>query len=182
MDLLTFIAEIIKAAAWPLAAVILALIFRKQVQDLLTRVKKGKVGPAEFEFEQGVRALQAEAPGVLPTESKVPVESAEVLRAETEPRSAVLEAWLGVESALRALAESKGMHVALAHQELTQVAHTLESSGVLKPRFVSLYRDLRHLRNQAAHEINFTPSAESVLNYVALARRLEASIRRLVEP
>jgi len=80
------------------------------------------------------------------------------------------------------LAENKGMHAALRQQELTQVARTLEENGVLKSRFVSLYRDLRHLRNQAAHEINFTPSMESVLNYVALARRLEASIRRLVEP
>lgn len=180
MDILAFIAEIVKASAWPLAAVTLALIFRRQVQDLLTRVKKGKVGPAEFEFEQAVRALQAEAPAMLPTESKAPVGSTEVLRAETEPRSAVLEGWLGVESALTALAQSKGMQV--AQQDLILVAGTLEANGVLKPRFVSLYRDLRHLRNQAAHEINFTPSVESVLNYVALARRLEASIRRLVEP
>jgi len=180
MDWLTFIAEVIKAVAWPIAAIAIALIFREQIRSLLVRMKKGKVGPAEFEFEQGVRELQAETRGSAGDEARET--ELEPLKLAAEPRKAVLEAFLGVESALQALARSKGMYAELAQHELYEVARLLEQRGSLESRQVSLYRDLRHLRNQAAHELDFTPSVEAILDYAKLARRLEMSIRKHVEP
>ena len=58
MDTLTFIVEVLKATTWPLASVAIALIFREQLRDLLLRLRKGKVGPAEFEFEERVASLK----------------------------------------------------------------------------------------------------------------------------
>jgi hypothetical protein len=55
MDSLAFISEMTKSLAWPLVSVCIAFIFRRQLQALLGRIKKGKVGPAEFEFEEGVK-------------------------------------------------------------------------------------------------------------------------------
>jgi hypothetical protein len=52
MDTLTFIAEVTRVVAWPSAAVTTALIFREQLRALLSRIRNGKVEPAEFEFEQ----------------------------------------------------------------------------------------------------------------------------------
>lgn len=59
MDALTFVAELVKALAWPAAAVALALVFRAQLRALLERLNKGRLGPAEFEFERAVQALAA---------------------------------------------------------------------------------------------------------------------------
>jgi len=89
MDVLTFIAEVIKAGAWPAAAITIALIFRQQLRDLLSRIRKGKVGPAEFEFEQEVQELSASATAPQqPPQIGTPT----VTLATTSPRAAILEA------------------------------------------------------------------------------------------
>lgn len=73
MDALSFIAQLVQAAAWPVAIVVLALMFRPQLRALLERLNKGRLGPAEFEFERALRVLSAQsgrhasaAPAVLP--------------------------------------------------------------------------------------------------------------------
>ncbi|MEG1767557.1 MAG: hypothetical protein RR311_03775 [Comamonas sp.] len=52
-----------RALAWPLAVVALALIFRPQLRALLSRISKGRLGPAEFEFEQQLQMLAAQSAG-----------------------------------------------------------------------------------------------------------------------
>ena len=44
MDWLTFIADVIEALAWPVAAVAIAGIFHRQVKALLARVRRGSFG------------------------------------------------------------------------------------------------------------------------------------------
>jgi hypothetical protein len=44
-----------------------------------------------------------------------------------------------------------------------------------------LLNDLRTLRNQAVHELEFKPSAESVLGYVKLATDLIGVMQRAAE-
>lgn len=62
MDLLTFIAELFKAIAWPIVTLVVALLFRQQIIALLARLRKGKLGSTEFEFEQEVKALREQVP------------------------------------------------------------------------------------------------------------------------
>lgn len=60
MDGLTFTAEIVKALAWPVAAVVIALVFHRQLKALLGRIRKGSIAGADFEFDQELKELARE--------------------------------------------------------------------------------------------------------------------------
>lgn len=51
MDCLTFLSKVLEASAWPIAAVLIALFLRKELQALLPLIKKLKAGPVELELE-----------------------------------------------------------------------------------------------------------------------------------
>jgi hypothetical protein len=179
MDALTFCAEMTKALAWPVASVTIAWIFRAQIQVLLTRLKKGKLGPAEFEFEQGVLQAQLDIPqNALPAATRG-AESLEQNRQSFEPRAAVLDAWLKVESALYAFASARGVIPEPAAKNAATLATNLVRDGLLDPWLLNLIRDLRRLRNQATHDSDFAPSAQAVLSYVQMADELELELRKL---
>ena len=154
MDSLTFIAELIKALAWPLAVVALALIFRQQLRTLLARLSKGRLGPAEFEFEQELKLLAAQSPAPASAEVAAVASGAAVLPAAGGARQAILTAWRNLEHRAQA-----GMHLLAAGD-------------------VALYRRLRSLRDQASQRLDFNPSPASVAAYVQLARGLQARMEQ----
>lgn len=181
MDALTFIVEIFKAAAWPAVALAVALLFRHEIRTLLGRTRKGKVGPAEFEFEETVRAVATEAkglnlppPGAPTTQPKLVVQSA-------EPRAAILQAWVEVEDALNHLAYAQAPDADALPRNSYAAMRQLARSGVVGPEYIALINDLRTLRNQAVHELEFKPSTESVLGYVKLANDLIGVLQRAAE-
>jgi hypothetical protein len=170
MDYLTFTVEIIKALAWPLATLGIAGMFRDQFRTLLSRVRKGKLGPAEFEFEESVRALKDEAADLPKREPvRLPPETIRLL--DSNPRSAIISAWLELEEAMRDLLRSKGF----APQALASPLRTIQlikDLGIVDPVYVVFTDELRHLRNRATHELDFKPAHESVIDYVRLATEL----------
>jgi len=100
MDALTFVAKLFKAGAWPIAVVALALLFRTKIEELLTRLTKGKLGPAEFEFEARLREIERESTDIRLPPVEVKDLSALQQRTESSPRAAILQAWLEVEAAI----------------------------------------------------------------------------------
>jgi hypothetical protein len=175
MDALTFIAEIVKACAWPIAAISIALIFRQQIRALLQRLKKGKLGSAEFEFEETVKALRDEAPR-LPQQAQAGAPN--VALATTNPRAAVLEAWLEVEAAADRLVRARNLPIPSTSGSPVATIRAIERAQLVDSVQVALFNDLRALRNQAVHDAEFTPSTESVLGYVRLANDLRDSFNR----
>jgi hypothetical protein len=176
MDWLTFIVELFKAAAWPIAAVVIALLFRAQLKALLSRLRKGKVGPAEFEFEESVKVLEDEAAQLPQPSSGMGTPSVQLVT--SNPRAAILEAWLGVESAAQNLARARGYNSPSSSRNPLAAIRNLEKAKVLDSQQMGLFNELRSLRNQAAHDVDFSPSADSVLSYAQLAKGLEESIQR----
>ena len=148
MDTLTFIAEMVKAAAWPLAVVAMALIFRQQLGALLTRLSKGKLGAAEFEFEQQLKLLAAGIP------AGAGITAAAMLPAAGASRQAILAAWRNLEHRTQAGGQS------LCAQDR------------------ALYQQLRGLRDQASQSVEFNPSPEAVGLFLQLARGLQARMEQ----
>lgn len=169
MDILTFIVEIFKAAAWPLAAVAIAMLFRSELKSLVNRMKRGKVGYAEIEFEHGVRTLETNAklaPDI--SQASVPA-AATVALATSDPRAAIIQAWLEVEDAITNLAFSRSRSSEEVPSHTLGAIQQLVRLGVLSSEQISLIYELRSLRNQAVHDLEFNPSTESVLGFVKLA-------------
>jgi len=175
MDVLTFIAEVIKAGAWPTAAITIALIFRRQLRDLLSRIRKGKVGPAEFEFEQEVQELSASA-----TASQQPpqIGTPTVTLATSNPRVAILEAWLGLESVAQRLIYQEQVAVADIPRSAVSLSRAIKKSGLVPVEDIALFNDLRVRRSRATHDVDFTPSPESVIQYVQPASGLKERLER----
>jgi hypothetical protein len=175
MDTLTFISKLIESLAWPVSLALVAWLLRVELRELLRLVKKLKAGPVEAEFDREVRSLRVEA------ETREPITAATpAIRAQTDPlldlasrhpRAAILEAWRAVEVALLKLANSRdllppGLDKTPSRHAIGQIT----KEHLLAPEEIALYYDLRNLRNQAAHAIDFDPSEAAALDYVELAK------------
>lgn len=182
MDTFTFISKLIEFTAWPIAAVALVAMLRSEIKLLLPHIKKLKAGPVEAEFEREVKELQATAqaqPQLLsPPEGLTPERQMLLQLVQVNPRSAVLEAWRGIENAAVRVIQSKAFFVPdrEAHSPLA-VIRTLNKENVVSSEEVSLYQELRSLRNQAAHAQDFAPTTDAALSYIELA----SGLRRVLE-
>lgn len=168
MDGPTFTVEMVRALAWPLSVLVIALLFRKQFVELLKAIKKGKFGPAEFEFERGVQAIQA---SVIDLPS-APTPSSTIKDAAFNPRGTVLESWLRLEDQAIELALKRGLTNATARRYALGAIQSIKRSGLLRPDHMQVLDELQDLRNRAAHDPDFSPDPGAVVAYVRLAADL----------
>ena len=181
MNTLQFVAELIHALIWPLTVLVLALLFRTEIRALLGRIKRGKVGPAELEFEAAMRSLESESKVVAaPSPQAARVSSAAAL-VGSDPRAAIISAWLQVEDAIEQLLFSRSKSADDVPRNRAALLRELTRRELLAPEHIALLNDLRALRNQAVHEVEFNPSRESVLGYVRLAQEMLAAIHQAVD-
>ena len=178
MDILTFITEIVKALAWPAATLVVAIVFRTELLALLRRVKKGKVGPAEFEFEETIAALREKV-----GQDRAPVLEANlalVKQADQDPRTVILNSWLKVQAMVDDIVsqhatpeerrDPRSVSLRVLHRLLRE-----------KADYIDMYNDLRTLRSRAVHEVDFSPRPSSVVEYANLAAELLAVLRPYAE-
>jgi hypothetical protein len=185
MDPVTFVAELVKALAWPASVVTIVLILRRPLAGLIPLLHKLKYKDLELEFGRGVEEVKAEVLAELPTSPTPKALSAGasavlVKLAEMSPRAAVTEAWRQVEGALIEAAKRKGVDLPPRQVALPiYVLRALQAKGALDPGKVAIFNDLRALRNSAAHAPEFALSQESALEYAALATQLAEYFRSL---
>jgi hypothetical protein len=188
MDALTFSAEILKAIAWPVAVVALALLFRAELRHLLSRVTKLRHNETEVEFSELLGEVIRKKQEVLPTERQesLSLEEPRVSFARrapespyrdlilASPRDAILAAWRDLEfAALEALSGRipKGSETKPLTPRL--IGQLLFKEKILNEGQLELFNDLRSLRNQATHNVDFlvrAPAAESYCNTIGALR------------
>jgi hypothetical protein len=178
MNWLEFTVEIVKALAWPLAVVLACLLLRKELKTLLGRIRRGKFGSAELEFEREVSELSAETPaiGVELTEVRVSETSSALSLAASNPRASILNAWLRLESALFHLVATRG--IILEKRTLGGALKALHKQAVIDADDVSLINELRSLRNSAVHDESFDPGSEAALRFVELVEVARNRLQR----
>ncbi|WP_145964094.1 hypothetical protein [Chromobacterium phragmitis] len=182
MDILTFITKLIEFTAWPIAAVALVTMLRTEIKSLLPYLKKIKAGPVEAEFEREIKELEAMAKAqhqlFPPPEGLTPERQLLLQLVQVNPRSAILEAWRGIEESAIRVIQNKALYVPEkeSHSPLA-VIRVLNKENVLSAEDISLYHDLRTLKNQAAHAQDFSPTTDAALSYIELA----SSLRRTLE-
>ncbi len=186
MDSLTFISKLVEFLAWPGASVILVFMLRGEIKRLLPFVKRLEAGPLEAEFEREVKELKATAeaqPQLLPPpEGATPEKQMMLQLVQINPRAAVLEAWRGVEEASVRAIQGKAVYVqeGQARSPLA-VVRALNKAEMLTGEEVSLYHDLRSLRNQAAHSQDFAPTVDAALSHIELAGRLRQALEKAAQ-
>jgi hypothetical protein len=93
---------------------------------------------------------------------------------EVSPRAAIVEAWIHVEEAARSAVERRGAPPARSPLELERQLGALQ---ILDRSQIGAYRELRNLRNVAAHEKFLDIATSRAEEYVSIANRLAHQLR-----
>lgn len=108
MHLLEQVLKFLSSTVWPIAVVFVAFIFKNEFSFFLSRLKKGKLGDAEFEFESYLNKVDAEV-----EEKRVggdeKIDRNYAVMASVDPRGAILRLWLKVEAELFSMLNAKGL-------------------------------------------------------------------------
>jgi hypothetical protein len=186
MDVLTFIAKLVEALAWPMVVAGILLYLRKELPTILRSLRKLKFKDVEMEFGDAAIALAVETRRVMPP----PKPDVEVMGesenraadrldaiAELSPRAAILEAWLIVEASAADLIRKKGLSSLNSTPGPLRLKEGLRRAEVLTPPQEDAFEHLRRLRNEAVHapDAQFTPAAVSsyIESALAMAAYLE---------
>ncbi len=152
-----FVSSIVGSLAWPVAAVVAALVFRRQLRDVLGhRLHRLKAGPLEMElFDRKLAETEAEvdpipAPqrkaGVLPEGVSGELDSI----VDSAPGAAVMEAHARVERRLREILTEAGVTEARPGG-VRQLARTAAENGLIPRESVRAVEGITVMRNLAAH-------------------------------
>lgn len=179
MDRLTFAAEFIKAAAWPVATIITILLAKDPLVHTIRELKSLKWNKLEVEFDKEVKETKAVADRLLlptPTSEDVTINDAQsrlLKLAEVSPKSAVFEAWLNVERELDSYLERhKDSDIALSTAGILEKVSILRKKELLDDHRILLLDSLRQLRNKAVHEHENGITEDSALSYISMAEEL----------
>lgn len=185
MDVLTFAAEMTRALAWPVAAVIILLMIRRPVIQLLPLLRRLKYKEIELEFSKELAQLKSEVAVIDPAENKksassTPITSSNRLLniASISASAAILEAWSELESVSVSVASyfwaQPPSDTLKNYQKLGEY---LLQCKVFDEKQLVIFNKLRELRNKAAHAVELNLTEAEARTYIELATSLIAHIR-----
>ena len=181
MNWLDFFASIAGSLAWPGCVLVITYFLKGELPKLIDGLRKLKYKDLELEFEKSSKAVAEKAQEALP-EPRRPVQIAGQTQddaanrlgfiSDLAPRSAIIEAWLLVESAaLDAVKKSNITTIKSLPGPMRLRAH-LVKAGLLNAEQQAVFEQLRVLRNEAVHAVDAEFSSSAVHSYVESALKL----------
>jgi hypothetical protein len=171
MDNQQFVASLVSSLAWPVAVVIVALVFRRPIGEMIDRLEHVKSplfeGWAKARAE--TRLALAASPAPAP-EAAVhgPLTDDFAALAATAPIDAILRAWNVVETLLREYLELEGVPKArtLTFDQMTDTALKV---GLMTRDTANGIKGLANLRTVALHGVGEKLDSDKALDFLALA-------------
>lgn len=185
MDWLTFISSLVDSLVWPAFLFGILYLLKDKLPEIVQKLpeiarylRRLKYGKLEMEFQDSARKVAAdskEAIPEVPANVNVPTLPVEEARerlnfiAELAPRSAILEAWLQVEAAATDLIRKKGIASFRSQPGPMRLRDHLVKGDLLNAKQISVFENLRNLRNEAVHVADAAFDLETVLSYIDAA-------------
>lgn len=162
------IAALAQALAWPVGAVMVAVIFREALRKILNReLRRLKAGPVELEWSEKIdeaqEQIKQEVAGDQAAIQTMPLRLREL--AKLSPDDAVVASFREIESTLRGLVDGTDLG---SKRPIIELVKNAVDSGVISQTTSEAIHQLRRLRNLAAHDhtdISYTEALE----YIAIA-------------
>ena len=187
MDVMTFIAEMTKALAWPIALIVVCLMFRPTIRGLLQGIRLRRIGRGQWsaDFDEAAREVRADLPSHPENTSKPFTagslnEEAERL-VDVSPAAAIAEAWKQLEDRVAAVAAQAG----LTQKLLPEVLRALVDKDWVQPTTADSILGLRNMRNLAVHAPPRRLTAEQARDFMTLAEAsawaLEQNLKKASE-
>lgn len=173
MNGLQFTASLVASLAWPVAVVVIALVFRAQLRQLLSRpLRRVRAGPVEMEFDRLLSEVEVAVQPVPATTrvtqpGGVEVESLESLAA-TSPIAAVLDAHALVEQDLRDRVRAADPGSGDTRIPMGALIRRAQDLGVITPETAQAVQGITVMRNLAARGRVSEVSEERARDYLAL--------------
>jgi hypothetical protein len=180
----THAADLIRAIAslaWPVAAILAVLLFRRQIARLLsTGVRRAKAGPFEMEWERQASEVEAEVDTPPPPMQLAPPTSADAFEyvsedlrplAERAPYAAIMEAYAILEQRLReTLVEANIEPEPDVRIGAARLARIALKAGLISDEDARAIQGVGVLRNMAAHRTSDSPeiSTDRAIEYLSL--------------
>jgi len=182
MDALTFTVELIKATSWPVAVLVIALLFRRGIAAVFPRLTRFQHRDTVIDFAKQIEDLKYEvaalpAPSSLSKDQRRLIEFRETELREIscfDPRSAILGAYsmlqlAAAEALIKHYPALDTKEELLAH---TTIARMLRDKEVFGRHEEELFVSLTRIRNTAVHKQDFEMTEESATQYVDIALTL----------
>ena len=173
-----FIIELLDKIAWPSLLLVLVLIFKSSLRELLKRLESIGTKYGTLNFHESLDEAKEDA-----NKAKLPEISEGFVRdemkyyeelARVSPRAVVLEAWLQLETAVEGIIrrppEGKPRSFGPEARVLLELAELVKEE-------ISIFYDLRSIRNKVVHQESARVSKEQAIEYAQLALRLASKIR-----
>lgn len=184
MSALQFIASLVSSLAWPLAVVVIALVFRAQIRRLMTgQLRRLRAGPVEMEFDRLLSEVGVELATPTTTaarsgggESALIDEFADV--ATVSPLAAVLDGHAAVEQALHELIAQVDPNQARHNVGTARLTSTALAKGLITPETAKAVEGITVMRNLAAHGRANEVTPERARDYLALVDAVLFTIRQ----
>lgn len=173
-----YLVSIIDSLAWPLTVLGLAFLVRKPLKALIPLVESFKYKDVEVSFRKKLLEAQSDAEESGIKSEVLEEERENILKlAEISPASAIIESWKEIELAAKERTEALApVGGSFSNSRNNRPIDYLELTGALVPSTARAIREMRHLRNQAAHSAKLNISRESVIEYVTLAKAISNQI------
>ena len=171
MDRFTLASNLIESLAWPLAVTVmvifLVIFLKKPITQLIARVTKLSYKDAAIDLAP-LHQLGDEK--VAPKEIDDRTDDA----IQNDPRAAVIEAWLRLEWEAKKVLQN--LEISGESSSPMGVIRILGKHSLLRGNLYELFKELRRVRNLAAHELNLVIGRDDARQYVELT---EQAIARL---
>jgi hypothetical protein len=175
--------QLVKVLIWPSLTLILALIFRRDIRALISRMSRLKY--KDFEFTLGLAEAEAKVVAINEVTSPrlelgIRDENLERLRriAKESPRAAIIEAYKMVETAAAESGFIQGADKPRINAPL--YIDWLVKTNKLPAEDRELVIMLRNLRDQAVHTALTTPEIVVTENDVDRYLQLAAQVSRII--
>lgn len=173
--------QLILGLAWPLVVVWTVYQLREELKALISRVSHIKYKNAEAKFEHELSVAEAKSSSVAYPAGNTAKDSKFVSKYDQlwrisaiSPRASILEAWILIEEAAKQSGYVQGG--ACLHTNVPMFIESCISKGSLPAEASELIKQLRILRNQAAHLPDFTVSQDEAERYIKLAIKVAEMI------
>jgi hypothetical protein len=171
MDVMTFIADMTKALAWPVALIVVGVMFRANVGTLLEGMRLRRIRKGEWlaDFEAVAREVRAELPGSVQNAPKEGV--SDTLNEETDrlidiaPAAAISQTWNQLERRVAAAAAQAG----ISQKLLPEVLRSLVEKGMIQSATAGSVLGLRNMRNLAVHAPEERLTARQAREFITMA-------------
>lgn len=173
LGLLDFIASLVSSLAWPLAVLVIAFFYRKQIDLILAKIKTLTWGGAAVDFTVNLDKAETVAAELADhtIDADTPVPAAPSGRFHEllaiSPNAAILDTWAEIENEIRKLGKHHGLIE--SPSRTNQIGVELVKTGVLPVGVHYMLTEMRSMRNKAAHGALTTP--EDALRFYQLSQR-----------